>query len=172
MNEIELILNNRPIIAAYEDDEHDVLTPNHLIFGRRIESSNDFSGISVNTNTNNSKLVKRKKMLDTIISHFWERWRKEYVASLRENQRIPKQRHSNKVEIDDVVVIYEDKQPRHLWKLGKIVNIIPGRDGRIRGAVVKVGKSGAVIRRPVNRLYPLVKAKLPVNKSVEAGNVK
>ena len=111
-------------------------------------------------------------MLDTIISHFWESWRKEYVTSLRENQRIPKQKHSNKVEIDDVVVIYEDKQPRHLWKLGRIVNIIPGRDGRIRGAVVKVGKSGAVIRRPVNRLYPLVKAKLPVNKSVEAGNVK
>ena len=43
-------------------------------------------------------------------------------------------------------------------KLGRVIEVIPGRDGRIRGAEVKVGKSGAVIRRPVNRLYPIVKA--------------
>ena len=31
-----------------------------------------------------------------------------------------------------------------------------GRDGRIRGAEVKVGKSGVSIKRPINKLYPLV----------------
>ena len=39
---------------------------------------------------------------------------------------------------------------------GRVENLIPGRDNRIRGAEVKVGKTGALIRRPVNRLYPLL----------------
>ena len=40
--------------------------------------------------------------------------------------------------------------------MGRVENVIPGRDGRVRGAEVKVGKTGALIRRPINRLYPLV----------------
>ena len=36
VQEIENILNNRPHCAVYEDDLDDVLTPNHLIFGRGI----------------------------------------------------------------------------------------------------------------------------------------
>ena len=43
-----------------------------------------------------------------------------------------------------------------MWKIGKVISIIRGRDERIRGADVKVAKSGAVIKRPVNRLYPFV----------------
>ena len=47
--------------------------------------------------------------------------------------------------------------------LGKIVNLLPGKDGRVRGAELKVGKSGCMIKRPVNKLYPLLKAKIREN---------
>ena len=40
MFEIELILNNRPLREIYDDDVEEVLTPNHLLFGRRLESTN------------------------------------------------------------------------------------------------------------------------------------
>ena len=153
--EIELILNNRPIGVDFEDDQEDALTPNHLVFGRRLEATNDLSVEMVSVVGNNT-LVKRKKMIDTMLNHFWNRWRKEYVISLRDNQRISKQKNSPIIEKNDNVVIHEDKQPRQQWKLGRIVEVIPGRDGKIRGAQVKVGKSGAVIRRPVNRLYPVL----------------
>lgn len=33
INEIKLILNNRPICDDYDDDCEDVLTPNHLLYG-------------------------------------------------------------------------------------------------------------------------------------------
>ena len=56
------------------------------------------------------------------------------------------------------MIIFEEKQPRHLWKVGRVTRVIPGRDGRIRGAEVKVGKNKVFIKRPVNRLYPLVRA--------------
>ena len=40
VNEVELILNNRPIGVDYDDLE-DVLTPNDLMFGRCLETCND-----------------------------------------------------------------------------------------------------------------------------------
>ena len=170
---IELILNNRPIGVDHDDDFDDVLTPNHLVFGRRLEPTSDFCvELQPDSGTSNKKLVRRKKMLDIILSHFWERWRKEYVTSLRESQRISKQKHSTKIQVNDVVIIYEDKQPRHRWKVGKVIEVLPGRDGRIRGAEVKVGKSGAIIKRPINRLYPFVSAEAQANEHQAAGSVK
>ena len=106
-----------------------------------------------------------------MLPHFWNRWRKEYVTSLRDYQQIYKQKHSATISKDDIVIIYEDKQPRHMWKLGRVLEVFPGRDGRIRGAEVLVGKSRAVIKRPVNRLYPIVRA-ADVHNTQTLGSVK
>ena len=61
--EIEMILNNRPIAPDYDDDTDEVLTPNHLVFGRRLE----FENANVDTELNsNDELTfsKRQKHLD------------------------------------------------------------------------------------------------------------
>ena len=44
-----------------------------------------------------------------------------------------------------------------MWRLGKILRLIPGRDGVVRSAVVKVKSRNGVtkFRRPLQRLYPL-----------------
>ena len=60
--------------------------------------------------------------------------------------------------VGDIVIVYDEKLPRHIWRLGKIEALIPGGDGCVRGAVVKMGKTGATIKRPVNKLFPLVTA--------------
>ena len=149
VNEIELVLNNRPIGIDYEDDHEDILTPNHLVFGRRLEAINDVGEIKLLSEpTSNRTLVRRKRLIDTMLSHFWERWRKEYITSLRETQRISNGRHSEKVSIGDVVIIYDDKQPRHLWKIAKVQNVITGRDGRVRGAEVKSVKVDMLFEDP------------------------
>ena len=51
--------------------------------------------------------------------------------------------------------MHDEKQPRQQWLLGKIVELLPGSDGKIRGAKVKIGRTKNIIRRPVNRLYPI-----------------
>ena len=40
MFELELILNNQHLCEIYDDDVEEALTPNHLLFGRRLESTN------------------------------------------------------------------------------------------------------------------------------------
>ena len=45
--EIEAILNNRPICQDYDDEIEDVLTPNHLLYGRRLGNVNNSGNCSV-----------------------------------------------------------------------------------------------------------------------------
>ena len=76
--EVEQIINNRPITYYYSDNEESCLTPNHLLYGRTLKYSN-FSCDSAP-----GELITPKK-LDNLLSHFWERWRKEYLVNLRES---------------------------------------------------------------------------------------
>ena len=83
VQEIELILNNRPMDVDYDDDQEDILSPNHLIFGRQLPTTN----LSAQNSDSDLNLSKRKKMLQTILNHFWSRWRREYEISLRQFQK-------------------------------------------------------------------------------------
>ncbi|GFY39612.1 integrase catalytic domain-containing protein [Trichonephila inaurata madagascariensis] len=56
-------------------------------------------------------------------------------------------------KIDDVVLINDEKIPRHFWKLGKVVDVFPGRDGKIRSCKIKTQNS--VIKRSVQLLHNL-----------------
>ena len=59
--EIELILNNRPIGADYNDDVEEVLTPNHLIVGRMLLTTGGQEIIS--SGDESRRLTKRKRSL-------------------------------------------------------------------------------------------------------------
>ena len=52
------------------------------------------------------------------------------------------------------MLVHEEKMPRQHWKKGIVTNLIQGKDGKARGAEVRTPNS-RVIRRPVNRLYPI-----------------
>ena len=56
------------------------------------------------------------------------------------------------------MIIYEDGLQRGLCKLGRVERLIPGKDGIVRGAVVKsTTKKGrsTMLRRPLQKLYPV-----------------
>ena len=63
--------------------------------------------------------------------------------------------------------MYEEKQPRQQWKVGRILELITSNDGEIRQANVIVGKTKRVINRPINRLYSLEKHLDKVNEQKE-----
>ena len=72
-------------------------------------------------------------------SHFWDRWRKEYVSHLREQQKI-KYENYNYPTTKDIVLIEEDKKPRSAWKIGIIGEPIQGKDDKVGGAIVRIPK--------------------------------
>ena len=88
-----------------------------MIFGHTLLAviNND---VNVDTTPNKSNceyIKKRRKMLETILNHFWQRWRKEYVTQLREVQRVKSRNATTRISENDIVIIHDEKQPRHLW---------------------------------------------------------
>ena len=106
VQKIELILNNRPIDTDYDDYQEDILSPNYLIFGRQLPTTN----MPTQNSDSHLNLSKRKKMLQTILNHFWSGWRREYMTSIREFQK-PKQNKSatQAIKENDSVIIYDEK---------------------------------------------------------------
>ena len=104
---------------------------------------------------------KRKRIIDTLLDHFWNRWRREYITSLREVQRRVKKTGGEKIQEGDIVLVFDEKAPRHLWRKGKVERLIVGQGNVVRGAVLKIGKTGTTMKRPVNKLYPLLQYKVP-----------
>jgi hypothetical protein len=152
--EIEAVLNSRPL-TYIQTDSTDVLTPFHLYNGSRALDPPD-PRIKDFTEMTAEDARQRVLKLDKIISSFWNTWSKDYLTSLRENS-LNLGRKGEGPKPGDVVVIHEDNKKRALWKLGRVVDLIKGKDGVVRGARVKTEStySGGVIERPLQKLFPL-----------------
>ena len=161
--EIEMIINSRPITYVSSSDLEEPLTPSHLLTGHRLLNLPD--NLCYNQeedyepNTNPEILTRRMRFLNTTLKQFWRRWRREYLLELRNSHRTTKRTTGSKtISVGDMVVIHSDQEKRGFWNLGLIQEVIPGRDGEIRGAVVRVSggkKHHKLLRRPVQLLYPL-----------------
>ena len=150
--EIEHIVNNRPITYMYGDEVEPCLTPNHLVFGRRLNLKSAFTNEQLPTNEPPSY-----SKLETTLNDFWKRWRNEYLTELREHQRrtSTKKTMNSPPNVGDIVIIEEEYTPRSFWRVAKITELHPGTDGQCRSATVKLAKTGNVIKRTVNKLYPI-----------------
>ena len=165
ITETELIVNSRPLSQLYDDDIDEILTPNHLLFGRKLYQANPF--VHTLDDEDNVNICKRVNHLDSVIEHFWNRWKSEYVTSLREYQKSFKSKNHLLPSTDDIVLVYDEKLPRQHWLLGKIIELLPSDDNQIRGAKVLLGRTKNIIERPLNRLYPLETNYEFVNKKKE-----
>ena len=133
-----------------------MLTPSHLIYGRRIKSLPD-EVIEPEDVVGEAECSTRFKYLSARLSHFWNRWRREYLTNLREFHRCKAQNKIRAVEVGDVVVVNEEEKKRGEWKIGVVESLAKGKDGVIRGATVTVVTKGKPthLSRPVQKLYPL-----------------
>ncbi|KAH9365058.1 hypothetical protein HPB48_016404 [Haemaphysalis longicornis] len=62
------------------------------------------------------------------MAHLWRRWRREYLLLLRSAHKAASPPEPE-VQIGDVVVIQDDASSPTLWKLGRVLETLPGRDG-------------------------------------------
>ena len=93
------------------------------------------------------------------LANKWERYQAESEKEKNDCAFYGSIRH----ESVTFVIIYYEKVPRHLWRIGIITKLLTSKDGNCRGAEVKIGKTSSIIRRPVNKLYPLVPSSDDVN---------
>ncbi|GFV31656.1 integrase catalytic domain-containing protein [Trichonephila clavipes] len=155
--EIEGVLNSRPLTYIFSEfNEAEPLTPSHMILGRRVNSLPP-ARLNFDSKLSNRKvLIKRFNYRERLLNMFWTKWSKEYICMLKSAHCVKPTGEIKEFKIDDVVLINDEKFPRHFWKLGKVVDVFPGRDGKIRSFQV-----------PKNRL-PSTKMRLDLREPFEA----
>lgn len=167
MVEAEAIVNSRPLATDdYSSIENpDVLTPNHLLT-QKSQVVPPPPGIFQREDLYSKK---RWRRVQHLANEFWQRWRKGYLQSLQSRQKWIKP-HRN-LQVDDVVVLKDDNQPRNCWKLARVHQTYPDEDGLVRKVQIAVAmetlddkgrqtKPTVKLERPVHKLILL----LPANK--------
>ena len=155
--ETEGIINGRPMTYLYDEINCEPLTPNHLLFGRKLPTLAEnldpkFNDLDEDTPSHTRRFWYLKQKLD----HFRSRWKHEYLVDLREFHR---SKTTGEVEVHkgDIVLVMEDRFKKHQWKMGVVQQLIKGKDGIVRGAEVRICSKGKkdVLRRPLQKLVPL-----------------
>ena len=145
--DIEKHLNNRPLTYVESDEgEPQTLTPNILMWG---QNAYDLEDIEVDE----EEVTKLHRRLKNAREHAWSRWQNEYVHSLMEAHRVNRRDKQQMPEIGEIVLVVGENRNRGEWKKGKVVQLVKGRDGVVRGVVLL--HNGNRIRRPLQLVCPL-----------------
>jgi len=160
--EIEAHLNNRPLTYVSSDlDEPQPLTPAHLLYGRIIDTvphchttedemiDEDYEEVKSKLHNTLSKKAKAQAL---IIQHFWNRWKSEYLTSLRETHVANNGTSKERIKVGDIVIVHDDV-PRLKWQLAVVTDLQRGQDDAVRSAIIRT--SNGVTTRPIVKLYPL-----------------
>ena len=147
---IEGIINSRPLTAVSDDCRHPLpITPAHLAIGRPINQLPEKEESSLEETS--KRTVERHLYLQRLLSHYWKRWKQEYLHFLsvrnKWNREIPS------IRVGDIVLISDDDVPRTKWPLAKVERVYAGNDGLVRTATVRV--HNGFYNRPVQRLHKL-----------------
>ncbi|UYV82837.1 hypothetical protein LAZ67_22001033 [Cordylochernes scorpioides] len=143
--EIESIINNRPLTYVSEDDNDlKPLTPNEFLQNGPESRFPEFENLKP------EMLHTRYRELGQLKRELKQRFLKEYLGALiQKSENIDRRQ----LKVGDVVLIGQENLKRMFWPKGRIVNLIPGKDGIVRVAHVKTS-TGTLIRA-LQRLHPL-----------------
>ena len=93
------------------------------------------------------------EFLQRIIDSFWKRWTRDIFPCL-----VPRKKwnaHKRNVKVNDIVMMVDSNVVRGNWIIGRIINVHPGKDGKVRNVTVKT-QTGQYAR-PINKIaviYP------------------
>ena len=79
----------------------------------------------------------------------------EYLICFRETCRyLFGVEFENKITVDNVVLIKNNRKPKIYWNLARLIRLFPGDDNKVRIAEVKLG-NGSIQSHSIEKLYPI-----------------
>ena len=134
LSEVEATVNDRPLTYVSTDfADPSPISPSQLLCGRRITTlpyPRDLAENSMCESRTKSQLNTHFTRRCNLIYHFSNRWKLEYLTSLREYHRHTGN-NRQEIKVGDVVQIHNDTH-RNQWKLGIIDKLFTGEDNRVR----------------------------------------
>ncbi|KAJ8022200.1 hypothetical protein HOLleu_39614 [Holothuria leucospilota] len=149
LQDIGNLVNQRPIgrVPTDPDDGH-YLCPNDMLLGRALREvpQGPFR------ETRNPK--HRVEFVQKIVNSFWQRWTRDVLPLLVPRRKWDANRRN--VCVNDIVMLVDSSAVRGKWTVGRVVEVYPGNDGKVRN--VKVKTMSAEYRRPIGKIaviYPV-----------------
>ena len=159
VQECASVVNNTPLWdTSSSPDDPAPLSPANLLTLRDEPNPSPLDSYSPNDLLSYGKL--RWKRVMYLSEQFWMRWRQHYLHSLQHRK---KWHEENKgIEVGDVVLV-RGPAKRNKWPVGRIVEVIKGREGLVRSVRIKlpdsIGKSNRILERCVRDTVLLVSSK-------------
>ena len=142
----ESVINSRPLTYLSEDSDDLIpLTPAMLMKESSTSKVSDID--TVDSNHYRKRIRYRTKIMENLRSRF----RKEYLSQLVQKRIQGPQ--SSGLKLGEIVLVGDDAKKRLNWPLAKVLNLIPGKDGKVR--TVQLKTQSGVLTRPIQRVYPL-----------------
>ncbi|XP_044312743.1 uncharacterized protein LOC123037186 [Drosophila rhopaloa] len=141
---IGAVINSRPLLPLSEDPaDLDVLTPAHFLTGGPPSSLIEPDVTKLNFNRLDSW-----QRVSFLQQSFWSRWKEEYLSLLQ--QRSKWRTSGPALAVNDVVLVKDENLPPMKWPLARIMELVSGRDGVARVAVIRT--SSGTTKRAVSKL--------------------
>ena len=155
------LINARPLgLLPDLESNINILTPNCLLLGRATASNPNSWQPDTSLNT-------RHNLVTAIGNQFWQHWLELFAPSLVYRPKWSQRERD--LKIGDVVLILDNDALKGEYRLGLVLEVHPGKDGRVRNATVayknfKVGESVQIykgqkytsVKRSIQRLVLLV----------------
>jgi hypothetical protein len=141
--EVANLVNQRPIGRPPNDpDDGSYLCPNDMLMGRASPQvpQGPFE------ETRNPR--RRVEFVQKIVESFWKRWTRDVFPLLIPRRKWNVDRRN--VRVDDVVIVADGNAVRGKWTVGRVVEVYPGKDEKVRN--VKVKTATGEYSRPVTKI--------------------
>ena len=151
LQEVEAMVNSRPLTPVTDDpDDLRYLTPANFLIGRSTINLpvRPLKSADVNPNLTRKQLNKLLQYQEAKLNAVWKLFREEYLRNLGVGTAI---KGNLPISVGELVMVASGQQPRCTWKIGKVCQLIEGRDGKIRSAVVRTD-GGKLRTRPIQLL--------------------
>ncbi|GFT23069.1 integrase catalytic domain-containing protein [Trichonephila clavipes] len=143
--EIEAVLNSRPLTPLTSNfDDFETLTPGHFLVGRPLTSIVEPQITNINENQ-----LSRWERVKKITQHIYKLWKRDYLNNLQERHKW--KFNKNNVSVGTLVLIKDENLPSTKWSTGRITEIFPGTDGKVRVVNLRM-PNGKILKRTIRNL--------------------
>lgn len=127
-----MIFRGVKLLTSLSKDPNDLsaLTPGHFLIGRPPSAIPEPSVEQITMFR-----LPRWTQIQQMVQHFYRRWSKEYLNQLQQTNKWDQRREN--LTPGNLVLGKEDNLSLTHWKLGRIVQVHPGKDNLVRVVTIK-----------------------------------
>ena len=61
--------------------------------------------------------------------------------------------NSKGININDIVLVYDEMVSRHFWGMAIVTGVLPSRISEVTGTIVTMAKTNTILKHPVSKLF-------------------